>query len=98
MVESWQRFFTRHCFRIREALGTVSRKICESASVRGKEDTKEEEDHSGEMGKFRSLWCMITVICEYSLLSLYAFEAQSDVTASQVSHGFILQRGFSELK
>ena len=38
--------------------GTILRTICESAPVRGEEVAEEETDHPGEMGEFRSLWCM----------------------------------------
>ncbi|KAH9057681.1 CHAT domain-containing protein [Lactarius vividus] len=37
---------------------SVSRKVCESAPVRGKEAAEEETDEAGEMGEFRSLWCV----------------------------------------
>jgi hypothetical protein len=37
---------------------TVSRTIRESTPVRGEEVAEEETDRPGEMGQFRSLWCM----------------------------------------
>ncbi len=59
-------------------------KVCESPRFRGEEAAEEETDHPGEMGEFRSLWCMTGVICEYSGLFEYGLRAYCLSVAARI--------------